>query len=190
VSTASFAEQILQLCDLSEVMGGHAAVDDLAHLLSRHLRRLSPASLVVFYLIDQDHDVLRAVHASGPGDAVTAGLELALGDGLSGWVAVNGRSIRNSNPALDFGERTASLPAPLQTTLATPLVCEEGTVGVISLYAPAPDAFSADHQQVLELVARPVAAALRRARQFELERRASLTDAETGLPSTASPTVR
>jgi putative nucleotidyltransferase with HDIG domain len=51
LSSATFAEQILQLCDLSEIVGGHAALDDLAHLLSRHLRRMSPASLVVFYVV-------------------------------------------------------------------------------------------------------------------------------------------
>ena len=34
VSSATFAEQILQLCDLSEAMGGHATLDDLTHLLA------------------------------------------------------------------------------------------------------------------------------------------------------------
>jgi GGDEF domain-containing protein len=56
-------------------------------------------------------------------------------------------------------------------------------VGVVSLYSPDSDAFTADHQQVLELVARPLAAAIQRAREFERDRRSNLTDAETGLPN-------
>jgi putative nucleotidyltransferase with HDIG domain len=182
-STGNFAEQILQLCDLSEIMGGHASVDDLVHLLARHLQRISPASLVVFYLIDRERDILRAVHAVGAGDHLAVGLELPLGDGLSGWVAANRRSIRNSSPALDLGDRVLSLSPPLLSTLSAVLSHEDSVLGVVSLYAPARDAFTADHQQVLELVSRPVAAALRRARQFERERQAHLTDVETGLPN-------
>jgi GGDEF domain-containing protein len=183
LSSATFAEQILQLCDLSEVMGGHATVDDLAHLLARHVKRMSSAPLVVFYLVDQEHDVLRAVHASGAGDDLIGNLEIPLGDGLSGWVATNRKSIRNSHPALDFGDRLTGLAAPPRSTLSTALCCAEGVIGVVSLYSPEPDAFTADHQQVLELVARPVAAAFRRARQFEVERQSNLTDPETGLPN-------
>jgi putative nucleotidyltransferase with HDIG domain len=183
VSSGSFADQILQLCDLSEAVGGHATLDDVAHLLARHLRRMTPASLVVFYLVDNEHDVLRVAHASGAGDTLVDGLELPLGDGLSGWVAINRRSIRNSHPALDFGERLASLPVPLRSTLSAALCCADGVIGVLSLYAPEPDAFDADHQQVLELVARPLAAAVRRARQFDLQRRLDLTDPDTGLPN-------
>ncbi len=123
LSTSTFAEQILRMCDLSEVVGGHATFDDLAHLLARHLRRMSPASLVVFYLVDHERDTLRAVHASGPGELLVADLELALGDGLSGWVATNRKTIRNSNPALDFVDRLAGVSPALQSTL------EHGALG-------------------------------------------------------------
>jgi GGDEF domain-containing protein len=183
ISSATFAEQILQLCDLAEAMRGHATLDDLTHVLARHLQRMTPGALVVFFLVDHERDLLRAVHASGPGDTLLAGLELPLGDGMSGWVAVNRRSIRNSHPALDFGERLASLPAPLQSTLSVALAGAEGVIGVLSLYAHEPEAFSPDHQQVMELVARPLAAAVRHARQFDLRRKSDLTDAETGLPN-------
>jgi putative nucleotidyltransferase with HDIG domain len=183
VSSASFAEQILQLCDLSEVIGGHASLDDLTHLLSRHLRRMHPASLVVFYMIDYERDVLRAIHWSGTGEDKIPGLELALGDGLSGWVAVNRKSIRNSQPSLDFGDRLASLPTPMRSTLSTALRVGENAIGAVSLYSPDADAFTADHQQILELVAGPIAAAVQRARQFEVQRQSDLTDPETGLPN-------
>ncbi len=67
--------------------------------------------------------------------------------------------------------------------MSTALWGENGVVGVVSLYSPGADAFTTEHQQVLELVARPVAAAVRRARQFEAECRSDLIDGETGLPN-------
>src|SRR5262249_6241059 len=149
----------------------------------RHLRRMTPANLAVLYLVDQEQDLLRAMHVAGTGEELVQNLELALGDGLSGWVAVNRKSIRNSHPALDFGERLASLPTPPLSTLSTALLAESGVIGVLSLYAPTADAFTPDHQQVLELVARPLAAAVRRACQFDRQRQSDLTDPETGLPN-------
>jgi GGDEF domain-containing protein len=164
-------------------VGGHASVDDLTHLLSRHLRRMSPASLVVFYLLDAERDAVRAVHASGPGEELFGDFSIPLGEGLSGWIAANRRTIRNSNPALDFADRLGPLPTPMASTLSTALVCGSGVVGVLSLYSPEPEAFTPDHQQIVELVARPVAAAVERALLFEAERQATLTDQETGLPN-------
>ncbi|MGE3845182.1 MAG: HD domain-containing phosphohydrolase, partial [Vicinamibacterales bacterium] len=183
LTDSTFAERILQLCDLSEVMADHATLEDVANVLGRHLQRMIPASLVVFYLRNHERDVLTAAHAVGTGEELVAGLELPLGDGLSGWVAVNGTSIRNSPPALDFGNRLAPLAVQPHSALSTKLVGPDGVIGVVTLYSPTSAAFSLDHQHVLELVARPIAAALARARRFDTERASNLTDAETGLPN-------
>jgi putative nucleotidyltransferase with HDIG domain/diguanylate cyclase (GGDEF)-like protein len=184
--STSSADEILLLCELAEGLGGHATLDDVAEMMTRHLRRMVPAPLAVFYLLDERSGELVARHASGLGDDRLDGLRMSLGAGLSGWVAANRTTIVNSNPALDLGERLRTLSPLLESALSAPLISENELIGVLTLYAAARNAFTDDHRRVVELVARQIADAFCRATIFERDQASALRDGVTGLPNARS----
>lgn len=182
-ASGELSATLLALSDLAAEIGGHTTVEDLAVALGWRVRQTVPCDLIVFYLRDRVSDDLVPVHAAGMGADALKGLRLRSGEGLSGWVAVNRTTIMNSSGALDLAERQGQLPKPLESALATPLCANGGVVGVLTLYGTARDAFTSQHQQVVEFAARQIGPALERALGFEQERMASLFDAETGLPN-------
>jgi putative nucleotidyltransferase with HDIG domain len=178
-------ESILRLSALSDALGTHATAEDIVALFGRYLRRLTPAALVVFHRLDAARDVLTVACASGAGEASVLGLRAELGAGLSGWVAAHRTSIRNSNPSLEFGSALAAIEPKLESALSVPLVWDACVVGTLTLCAPGRQAFSQAHQDVVELLAGPLASALRRVQRFEEDQAAALIDEATGLPNDA-----
>jgi diguanylate cyclase (GGDEF)-like protein len=181
--SSNAADEILLLSELAGGLAGHVPLDDVAEIISRHLKRVLPAPLVVLYLQEEASGDLVAAHGSGFGENLLAGLRIPLGHGLSGWVAANRTTIVNARPSLDLGDRLRALSPPLESALSTPLVTDGGLVGVLTLYAATDHAFSDDHRQVVELVARQIAASVLRARSFEHDRALMLRDELTGLPN-------
>jgi len=70
--------------------------------------------------------------------------DMAVGEGLSGWVAESGQSILNGNPWVEPGYlRNPAAFGVLQSALAIPLETSAGILGVLALYRENRDAFSA-----------------------------------------------
>jgi putative nucleotidyltransferase with HDIG domain len=181
--SSALSATLLALSDLATGIGGQTSVEDLVVALGSRVRQTVPCDLAVFYLRDRVSDDLVVAHAAGTGAEALKGLRLRIGQGLSGWVAVNRTTIMNSSGALDLAERGRLLPVPLDSALATPLCAHDIVVGVLTLYGRARDAFTIEHQQVVEFAARQIGPALERALSFEQDRMASLFDIETGLPN-------
>jgi len=182
-ANGSSAEGILLLCSLAEGLAGRATLDDVAEAMSRHLRRMVPAPLVVFYLPDEHSGEIVARHVSGDAEGRLNGVRIPIGSGLSGWVAAHRRTIANADPRLDLDDRLASLSPALESALSTPLLSGSELVGVLTLYAAARDAFSEDHRLVVELAAKQIAPTVARALRFDEHRVTALRDGATGLPN-------
>jgi putative nucleotidyltransferase with HDIG domain len=180
--TAS-SEEMLTLFELAKAvttgMGGQDATD----LIAKHLRRLVPSSSCVFFVYDEHADELVAAYASGEHAAVIKGLRVPRGQRLSGWVAANRQTIRNSDPVLDLGESARALTPRPRSSLATPLIAARQLVGVLSLYSTSRDAYTEDHERIIEVVARQVSSVIAQAYLTEQSRNRSLKDEITGLPN-------
>jgi GAF domain-containing protein len=88
-----------------------------------------------------------------------------MGEKLTGWVAANRQVIVNSDAALDLDERAARATPALGSCLAVPLAAGQELVGVLSLYASGPNAFTEHHGRLIQMVAPHLAAAIHAARQ-------------------------
>ncbi len=98
--------------------------------------------------------------------------------GLSGWVAENGKSILNGNPAVEPGYLNDPTKfSLLRSALAVPVETSHGIVGVLSLYRQDRDAFGADHLTVVQ----SAAAALGRTLNLSFPTAPSGRGAEAGL---------
>lgn len=177
-------DEMLTLFDLARSLSPSMSVPDIGDIIAKHLRRLVPCSLSVFYLLDQRHDELKAAHIAGEHASLLSGLRIPRGQRLSGWVAANRQTIRNSDPVLDFGESARSMTPRPRSCLSTPLLANGELVGVLTLYSSRKDGFTAEHERVLEIVTRQVAPVIHQATEFEAQRAESYRDQLTGLPNT------
>jgi diguanylate cyclase (GGDEF)-like protein len=183
--TAS-TEEMLTLFDLARDLTPMMNFLDVGEVISKHLRRLVPCSLCVFFIYDVGSDDLVAAHCAGDNSPLLSGLRIGLGQRLSGWVAANRQTIRNSDAVLDLGDAARSITPRPRSCLSTPLLKGDSLVGVLTLYSTAPDAFSEEHQRQIEVVARQVAAIVKRTSELEVAGPPSLRDQLAGLPTVES----
>ena len=177
---AASADEMLTLYELARALAGQAGTSDTGDVIAKHLRRLIPSSLCVFYIYDASTDELEAKHALGEAMSVVKGLKIPLGQRLSGWVAANRQTISNSDPSLDLGEVARCTTPRLRSCLSTPLLSDDTLVGVLTLYSATVDGFSEDHRRIVEVVARQIGHTFKSAAEFD---RSTKRDALTGLPN-------
>jgi diguanylate cyclase (GGDEF)-like protein/putative nucleotidyltransferase with HDIG domain len=177
---AASAHEMLALAQLSQALAGHSGVSDTADVVMAHVKRLVPFDQSVLFLYNRDTDELEVKHSFGPLGATLAGIRFPLGHRISGWVAVNRQTARNSDPALDLVDFARSVTPRLRSCLATPLVQGNELVGVLSLYSTVNDAYNQDDACVVEAIAQTLAYTFRCAVEFE---NTSQRDPLTGLPN-------
>src|SRR5262249_23141432 len=114
-------------------------------------------------------------------------LRIPVGQGLSGWVALNRKPIVNGNPSVEPGYlNDPSKFSTLRSALAVPLEGVEGVVGVIALYNAEPDAFTKDNLRILLAISSKMALAVENALKYEQAESSATTDFMTGLPNARS----
>jgi len=176
---AASGDEMLSVYELARALAGQVSISDAGDIIAKHLQRLIPSSLCVFYLYDRALDDLEARHAVGDGATMVRGMRVGLGQRLSGWVAANRQTIANSDASLDLGDLIKGHGIGLKSCISTPLTAGDVLVGVLSLYSKQVNGFNDDHRRIIEVVARQIAHTLERAVEFDkLSRRDSLT----GLP--------
>jgi len=164
---AASSDEMLTLYDLAQALASYVDFSDAAEIIARHLKRLVPSALCVFYAFDASRDEIEAKHAVGKGALLVRGIRMSLGTRLSGWVAANRQTICNSDPVLDLGDAARHHSLALRSCLCTPLICGDELVGVLALYSGEMTAFNDNHRRVLEAVARQVSATFKKVIDLE-----------------------
>ncbi len=159
----SDTETIIQLHEQLSRLDPASGVSATCDVVSRHLLRIAPAGLIVFYRRDEAADAMVAAYASGRGEALARGVHVPLGDKVTGWVGATGQSRINADPALDLDERFNGLEPRFKSLLSVPLTHAGTASGVVTLYAAESQAFRDEQQQAIELVGPAVATAFERA---------------------------
>ena len=172
----SSADEMLTVYEVARALAGQVSISDAGDVIAKHMRRLIPSSLCVFYLYDQRSDDLEAKHVVGKGGVQIRGLRIALAQRLSGWVAANRQTILNSDARLDLMDGAECQSQKLRSCLSTPLICDDQLIGVLSLYSAEPSGFYEDHKRVVEAIAGQIAPTFKSAAEFDgTSRRDDLT---------------
>jgi putative nucleotidyltransferase with HDIG domain len=161
-------EEMVLLYELARSLMGRQDLSATAELVSKHLRRLIPATTSAFFLKDEERDELFAAYISGENASYLSSLRIPIGQRLSGWVAANQQTILNSDATLDLGEAGRALRPPLRSSLSAPLLVENKVIGVLTLYSTQTSAFSDEHGRLIEAIARQVAQPLHEASKTHL----------------------
>jgi putative nucleotidyltransferase with HDIG domain len=164
-SLSSIAEahrEAQALCNLSQHIGTALDPDDIFSLLAGRIRRLIPHDSVVIYRISKDF--LMPEFVSGQNHELFASLRIPVGEGLSGWVAQNGKPIVNGNPSVEPGYLNDPVKyLTLRSALAVPIMGSSGTIAVLALYCTSADAFTREQLQILEAISTNVGAVIENA---------------------------
>jgi GAF domain-containing protein len=144
---------------VSRLLAGPPRVADVAGLIALDLKAMSPATEFVFYITSPGAERLVAEYATREHPGGAGYDAIPLGERVSGWVAANRQQIINSDARLDLG--TSATMTTLRYCVATPLVDDGHTTGVLAAYSDTPLAAEVAHQ--LALIAPQLATALARA---------------------------
>lgn len=136
------------LANLARIVSGRPTATDVASMIWAHVRHVVPEASCAFFLPEPDRDAVTVRFAAGEASAALQGLEIRVGDRLTGWVAGHRQPIVNSEAQLDLGGEAAFVG--VRFCMALPLVHEGQVAGVLSLYSAT--AFSEEQAQTLQSV--------------------------------------
>jgi putative nucleotidyltransferase with HDIG domain len=124
------------------------------------LQSLIPFDCFAVYLKAEARIV--ALHIGGPCAGAFSAEPIPVGEGLSGWVADNARSILNGNPTVEPNILIeAGLFTSSSSALSAPLLNASGAVlGTVTLYSRQQSTYSKAHLRLLEEIAPEFAWAL------------------------------
>ena len=135
------------------------SAEDILSLLAVRLRSLVPHDSMAVYC--PKNGALAAEFVSGENFRLFSSLRIPEGEGLSGWVAQNHKSILNGNPAVEPGYLSDPKKlSTLRSALAVPLEGTAGVAGVLALYRARQDGFTADDLSVVEAIVAGVGVAI------------------------------
>ena len=100
--------------------------------------------------------------------AAAADLKLRVGEGITGWVARNGKPARVGDVSQD--RRYVMLRRSIRSELAVPLEVNGEVRGVLNVDSDRKDAFSGDDQELLEALARQAATVIHNTWLYEQSR--------------------
>jgi diguanylate cyclase (GGDEF)-like protein len=129
-------------------------LERLLQLVVQRSARLVDAPRVSIRLFDETRTRLVARCRAGDPLHLSPVVDFALGEGLIGWIAQNARPLRTGNAEKDarFHPRS-DIKEPLASFLGVPLMAGESCIGVLSANSRRRNHFTAEHEQMLTLLA-------------------------------------
>ncbi len=163
-------ENIL-LNEVISTVGSTLKLDEvLGHLVDTVSRAIS-CNAVFFYLYDKDKERLTLASTNKQYKKLVGKIELALGEGVTGWVGTHLQPVILKEAALN-DPRFRYFPEleeeKFQSTMTVPIAGKDRhLIGVITLHTIAPYEFTEQHQNFLINTAALVAGAIENAQLYE-----------------------
>lgn len=165
--------QLAALREISRAINAAWDLDTTLALITRTTARVMHMDSCSIYLLDDTGQHLVLAATTGLDPTAVGRARLALGEGLTGWAALQGDYVARREAACD--PRFKLLPETGETRFhslaAVPLISGDHIVGAINIQTHAPHTFSRDEIELLGLVADLAAGALERARLYDDLRR-------------------
>ena len=175
--------EVFALHEIAQTIGSSLNMHDTVTLVSNKLRAIVPFDTCSIFIVDDRSGKAVAVHAVGDHADLFKMRRQNVGDGITGWVIANSRSMCNSSPELDLVGLPDEVARSYRGVLVSPLIRADGAFGAISLYSKGRTSYTTEHVRLLESVAQHAASALNNAITFEKTKESALTDPLTELPN-------
>jgi len=175
--------EVFALHEIAQTIGSSLNMNDTVTLVSNKLRAIVPFDTCIIFVVDDRSGKAIAIHAVGDHADLFDRRRMSVGDGITGWVIANGRSMCNSSPELDLAGLPDDIVRTYRGVLVSPLIREDGAFGAITLYSKGRTSYTTEHVRLLESVSQHAASALNNAMTFERTKESALTDPLTELPN-------
>lgn len=175
--------EVFALHEIAQTIGSSLNMNDTVTLIANKLHAIVPFDTCAIFIVDDRLGKAVAIHAVGDHVDLFQGRRMNIGDGITGWVVANARSMCNSSPELDLVGISDDVVKNYRGVLVSPLIREDGAFGAITLYSKGRTSYTTEHVRLLESVAQHAASALNNALTFERTKESALTDPLTELPN-------
>src|SRR5207302_7308851 len=99
-SIAAARQEVQALFEISQDLGNSLSLDETLSVLGVRLRRIIPHHSLAIWL--RREDILHPEYVNGEDYRLFSSLEIPVGQGLSGWVAENGKPVLNGNSSVEL----------------------------------------------------------------------------------------
>ncbi|HEX8175303.1 MAG TPA: diguanylate cyclase [Pyrinomonadaceae bacterium] len=175
--------EVFALHEIAQTIGSSLNLHDTVTLVTSKLRAIVPFDTCTIYIVDDKSGKAVAIHVAGEHADTLLRRRINVGDGITGWVIANARTMCNTSPELDLVGVPEEIAKSVLGVLVAPLINESGAFGAITLYSKSIAAYSTEHVRLLESVSLHASSALNNAITFEKTRESALTDPLTDLPN-------
>ncbi|MDQ6653782.1 MAG: diguanylate cyclase [Acidobacteriota bacterium] len=175
--------EVFALHEIAQTIGSSLNFSDTVTLVSNKLRSIVPFDTCIIFIVDEKSGKAVAEHVAGEHSDAFLRRGMNVGDGISGWVIANARSMCNASPELDLVGVAEEIASNYKGVLVSPLLREDGAFGAITLYSKSRTSYSTEHVRLLESVCQHASSALNNALTFEKTKESALTDPLTELPN-------
>jgi diguanylate cyclase (GGDEF)-like protein/putative nucleotidyltransferase with HDIG domain len=182
--------EIYALYEIAQAMGTSLGVSDTMELISSKLTKIIPWSGCALFLQQSDTGLMRCRYATGIEATRLLEATVRVGEGLSGWVGRNRRTLVNANPRVEFEAAGLSGDLALNSAIVCPLYVGEVFIGALALFHTEPNRYTDDHRRLITSVAEQAGAVIHNSIIFEQAQEDSLTDPLTSLPNRRSMFAR
>jgi diguanylate cyclase (GGDEF)-like protein/putative nucleotidyltransferase with HDIG domain len=175
--------EVFALHEIAQTIGSSLSINDTVTLVTNKLRAIVPFDTCVIFLVDEKSGKAVAAHVDGQHAELFARRRINIGDGITGWVIANARSMCNASPELDLVGMAEEVSKQYRGVLVSPLLREDGSFGAITLLSKKLTSYTTEHVRLLESVCQHASSALNNALSFEKTKESALVDPLTELPN-------
>jgi phosphoserine phosphatase RsbU/P len=176
VSQPEQARALTLLYEVSHELTSTLDRSQLLSLIAKRVKKFVNYDVFSVMLWDDSKQTLESVFSVRYEDSIPARLLMPLNQGITGAAAAQKRTIRIDDVRQDPRYLACSLDgeAEVRSELVVPLLRVNRLVGVLDLESTKVGAFTADHEQLLNILSSFVAVALENARLFQESRETQL----------------
>ena len=182
-SISEAQREVFALHEIAQTIGSSLNLSDTVTLVANKLKSIVPFDSCVIFLVDERSGKAVAAHAVGEESEMFSSRRITVGDGITGWVIANARSMCNASPELDMVGIPDAIVKQFRGVLVSPLLREDGAFGAIALYSQSRTSYTTEHVRLLESVCQHASSALNNALTYEKTRESALVDPLTELPN-------
>jgi diguanylate cyclase (GGDEF)-like protein/putative nucleotidyltransferase with HDIG domain len=175
--------EVFALHEIAQTIGSSLNLSDTVTLVSNKLRAIVPFDTCIIFIVDEKSGKAVAAHVAGEDAEIFGSRRMSVGDGITGWVIANARSMCNASPELDLVGVSEDIAKSYRGALVSPLLREDGAFGAITLYSKSRSSYTTEHVRLLESVCQHASSALNNAITYEKTRESALIDPLTELPN-------
>jgi diguanylate cyclase (GGDEF)-like protein/putative nucleotidyltransferase with HDIG domain len=176
-------QEVYALYEVARTFGSSLNIEDAMAIIANKIGYIVRFDTCIIYRYHDTKGIAVAEHVTGLHADCLRGRCVAPGEGITGYVLVNGQPFTHTDPMLDFADVPLPPEAVYRAGAVFPLQKDGQLLGALAVYSMTLSDYTNDDLRLLETVARLASDALDNAMRYAATKSDALTDLLTGLPN-------